>query len=101
MSESNLTPEEIAYPVDVILDLILNNSPYAFYLFQWVPYQTEAKRHRLKLLHDVKTFDGQEAHGIWPNGSTMGPFKDTEVEFIRISKHQLGHTYVDPKPLKV
>lgn len=97
MSIPNLSPSEIEYPCNTILDLILNNSPYAFYLFQWVPYQTDAKRYRLKLLHDVKTFDGKEEHGIWPNGNTMGSFKDDEVEFIRISKHQLGHTYVDPK----
>ena len=94
---TELSKDEIDYPVHVILDLILNNSPYAFYLFQWVPYQTEAKRYRLKLLHDVKTFDGREAYGVWPNGDTIGPFNDSEVEFIRISKHQVGHTYVDPK----
>lgn len=97
MQNSNITPDQIDYPRDILLDLILNNSPYAFYLFQWVPYQTEAKRRRLKLLHDVKTFDGREEYGIWPNGDTMGSFKDSEVEFIRISKDQLGHTYVDPK----
>lgn len=60
----SLTKEEVDYPRDVFMDIISNNSPYAFYLFQWVPYQTEAKRWRLKMLHDVKTFDGRVAYGV-------------------------------------
>lgn len=90
--------EDIDYPVEFFNALILGNSPYAFYLFQWVPYQTEAKKWRLKMCHDVKTFDGREAFGIWPNGSSCGPFKDDEVEFIRISKKQFGATWEDPRP---
>lgn len=78
-------------------DLIKTNSPYAFYLFQWVPYQKDAKRFRLKLLHDVKTFDGREAHGCYPNANNIGPFKDDEIEFIRISKKQLGTEWVDQR----
>ena len=93
-----LKKEDIDYPRDVFNSLILGNSPYAFYLFQWVPYQTEAKKWRLKMCHDVKTFDGREAFGIWPNGSSCGPFKDEEVEFIRISKEQCGATWEDPRP---
>jgi len=89
--------EELAYPRYLFRQLISNDSPYAFYLFQWVPYQTDARRWRLKMLHDVKTFDGREALGIWPNGSSCGPFKDDEVEFIRISKEQYGHTWTDPR----
>lgn len=85
------------YPCDFFLALIRKNSPYAFYLFQWVPYQTEANRYRLKLQHDVKTFDGREAFGIWPNGESCGPFKDHEVEFIRISKKQFDHEWEQPK----
>lgn len=92
-----LKKEDIDYPRDVFNSLILGNSPYAFYLFQWVPYQTEAKKWRLKMCHDVKTFDGREAFGIWPNGSSCGPFKDDEVEFIRISKEQYGATWEDPR----
>ncbi len=38
--------------------------------------------------HDVKTFDGREEFGVWPNGSHCGSFKDEEVEFIRLSKNQ-------------
>jgi len=91
-----ITPEEIEYPRDLLEELIISNSPYAFYLFQWVPYQTEAKRRRLKLCHDVRTFDGREAFGIWPNGDYCGPFRDDEVEFIRISKKQCGQCYIDP-----
>ena len=93
-----LKKEDIDYPRDVFNSLILGNSPYAFYLFQWVPYQTDAKKWRLKMCHDVKTFDGREAFGIWPNGSSCGPFKDDEVEFIRISKEQYGATWEDPRP---
>ena len=93
-----LKKEDIDYPRDVFDSLILGNSPYAFYLFQWVPYQTEAKKWRLKMCHDVKTFDGREAFGIWPNVSSCGPFKDEEVEFIRISKEQHGATWEDPRP---
>lgn len=94
----DLTKDQIDYPRDLFQTLIRESSPYAFYLFQWVPYQTDAKRWRLKMCHDVKTFDGREAHGIWPNGSSCGPFKDEEVEFIRISKVQHGDEYKDPRP---
>ena len=52
------------------------------------------------MLHDVKTFDGREAFGIWPNASSCGPFKDDEVEFIRISKDQHGIEWTDPRESK-
>lgn len=89
--------EDIDYPRDMFIALIEGNSPYAFYIFQWVPYQSDAKCWRLKMLHDVKTFDGREAHGIWPNANSCGPFKDHEVEFIRISKDQHGLVWQDPR----
>jgi hypothetical protein len=92
-----LDDRQIAYPRDVFRSLIEGNSPYAFYIFQWVPYQTDAKKWRLKMLHDVKSFDGKEALGIWPNGDSCGPFKDSEVEFIRISRDQFGSKYKDPR----
>lgn len=90
------------YPRDIFEKLLQENSPYAFYILQWVPYQSikdqiTAQKWRLKMLHDVKTFDGREAFGIWPNGSSCGPFKDDEVEFIRISTNQFGHNYNDPR----
>ncbi len=88
------------YPRDLFSNVIFNNSPYAFYLFQWVPYQTDAKRWRLKMMHDVKAFDGREEFNIWPNGSHCGSFKDEEVEFIRISRNQCGHEYKDPRGKK-
>lgn len=87
---------QIDYPRDVFDMLINGNSPYAFYLFQWVPYQTDAKLRRLKMWHDVKTFDGRVAHNIWPNADNCGPFKDSEVEFIRISRTQGFVIYLDP-----
>lgn len=93
------TKGSIDYPVDLFDSLIAGNSPYAFYMFQWVPYQTEASRWRLKMFHDAKTFDGREALGVWPNGSSVGPFKDEEVEFIRISKNQHTHQWKDPRKL--
>jgi len=93
-----LKKEDVDYPRDIFNALIYGNSPYAFYLFQWVPYQTEAKKWRLKMCHDVKAFDGREAHGVWPNGDHCGPFTDDEVEFIRISKEQYGATWQDPRP---
>lgn len=89
--------EEIKYPRNFFGKLISENSPYAFYIFQWVPYQTDAKRWRLKMLHDVKAFDGREEFGIWPNGNSCGSFKDDEVEFIRISKEQWGDPWEDPR----
>lgn len=94
---TELTKDQIDYPRDIFHELISGNSPYAFYLFQWVPYQIEAKKWRLKMRHDVKTFDGREAFGIWPNGNSCGPFKDDEVEFIRISKDQGFHEWTDPR----
>lgn len=93
-----LSKEDIAYPADVFRALMSGNSPYAFYLFQWVPYQTDAKHWRLKMQHDVRTFDGREAFNIWPNASSCGPFRDDEVEFIRISKSQFGDAWQDPRP---
>ena len=84
------------YPNHVFYEII-SKSPYAFYLFQWVPYQTDARQWRLKMTHDVKTFDGREEFGIWPNASSCGSFKDDEVEFIRISRKQHGDDYVDPR----
>jgi hypothetical protein len=90
--------EDYTYPRDLFAGVIDSNSPYAFYLFQWVPYQTEAKRWRLKMKHDVRTFDGREAFGIWPNGTSCGPFRDDEVEFIRISRKQWGDEWKDPRP---
>ncbi len=97
-----LTPENVRYPRDVFNELIIGNSPYAFYLFQWVPYQTDARRYRLKMRHDVKHFDGREAFGIWPNANSMGPFKDEEVEFIRISREYFpGESWEDPRKAEV
>lgn len=92
-----LSKKDIDYPREIFHALIDGNSPYAFYIFQWVPYQTDAKKWRLKMLHDVKTFDGREEFGIWPNGSHCGSFRDDEVEFIRLSKNQLGREYKDPR----
>ena len=86
---------DIEYPRDAFATLIDKNSPYAFYLFGWVPYQ-ENQRLRLKMRHDVKTCDGREALGIWPNGNSCGPFKDEEVEFIRISREQFGDPWEQP-----
>ncbi len=97
LAKQEISQEEIDYPRDLFNAVIGGNSPYAFYLFQWVPYQTEAKKWRLKMHHDVKTFDGREAFNIWPNADSCGPFKDHEVEFIRISKNSFGREYVDPK----
>jgi hypothetical protein len=97
-AEGSLSKQDVGYPRDVFDALIDGNSPYAFYLFQWVPYQTDAKRWRLKMKHDVRTFDGREAFGIWPNGDSCGPFNDSEVEFIRISRKQWGEEWADPRP---
>lgn len=85
------------YPRDIFNQIIQENSPYAFYLFQWVPYQKDAKQWRLKMLHDVKHFDGRIEYGVWPNGEICGSFKDDEVEFIRISRDQGFHEYQDPR----
>ena len=94
---SELDKKEIEYPRSTFLDLIDHNSPYAFYLFQWVPYQTDAKRWRLKMDHDVKGFDGTVQMGVWPNGNHCGRFHDDDVEFIRISRNQHGREYKDPR----
>lgn len=95
---TKLTPRDDALSErDLVLDLLLRNSAYAFYFMQWVPYQTVARKCRLKLLHDVRTFDGREAFAVYPNGSHIGPFLDDEIEFIRISAKQLGFEYEDPK----
>jgi phenolic acid decarboxylase len=97
MSDLLIPESDVDYPRDVFQKLISGNSPYAFYIFQWVPYQTDAKRWRLKMCHDVKGFDGRIEMGIWPNGNGCGSFKDDEVEFIRISKNQHGIEWTDPR----
>lgn len=97
----NLSKEDIDYPRDVFHELLQGGSPYAFYLLQWIPYQTEAKRWRLKMRHDVKHFDGRIEYGVWPNGSHCGSFKDEEVEFIRISRDQLAYEYKDLRDAEV
>ena len=93
MKPEILDQEQIDYPRDTFNELMEGNSPYAFYLFQWVPYQAEAKRYRLKMHHDVKHFDGRIELEVWPNGSHCGSFRDDEVEFIRISRCE----YQDPR----
>ena len=98
---TTLTDDEINYPNHVFWDLISGNSPYAFYLFQWVSYHSDdCKEWRLKMNHDVKSFDGRVEYNVWPNGSHCGSFKDSEVEFIRISKEQHGATWADPRQSK-
>jgi len=89
--------DDIRYPRNIFRELITEDSPYAFYLFQWVPYQTEAKQWRLKMQHDVKHFNGKVEYNIWPNGSHCGSFHDDEVEFIRISRNQGGYEWSDPR----
>lgn len=86
------------YPDEIFSKILSENSPYAFYLLQWIPYQKlkgqiTAQRWRLKMYHDVKTFDGRIAYMVWPNGNSCGPFKDDEVEFIRLS----AENYIDPR----
>ena len=93
----SLSKDDIDYPRDVFGELISKNSPYAFYLFQWVPYQKDAKRWRLKLSHDVKAFNGEVELNVWPNSDYCGSFHDDDVEFIRLSKNQYGQDYVDPR----
>ena len=98
MSPDNEYIEEQAlYPRDLFHLMIANDSPYAPYIFQWVPYQTEAKRYRLKMFHDVKTFDCREEHGVYPNANKFGSFEDHEIEFIRISKNQ---SWLNKAPIK-
>ena len=95
ITERQLTVD-YEYPSHIFYEIIRKSS-YAFYLFQWVPYQTDARQWRLKMRHDVKTFDGREEFNIWPNSTYCGSFKDEEVEFIRISRNQHGDDYVDPR----
>jgi hypothetical protein len=95
-----LKDEDVAYPRDVFSQLLINGSPYAYYLFQWVDYKKDALHYRLKLQHDVKLFDGTVIEGCYPNANSFhGKVRvnDSEVEFIRISKKQLGYEYEDSR----
>lgn len=95
----NLSEEEINWPKNTFAELIAGNSPYAFYLFQWVDYKNEAKHYRLKLMHDVKLFDGTIVEDCYPNADSFHGkvlVKDNDVEFIRISKKQFGRTWKHP-----
>lgn len=96
----SLSKNEIDYPRDSFGQIISGNSPYAFYLFQWVDYRKDAMRYRLKLMHDVKLFDGTVVENCYPNGNSFhGKIRvnDDDVEFIRISKEQFGNEYKDPR----
>jgi hypothetical protein len=98
MITNPVSPEEVAYPRDTFTAILLGGSPYAFYLFQWVPYHTDARRFRLKMMHDVKLFDGTELESCYPNGNAFhGKIRveDKDVEFIRISKKQRSFEYAD------
>lgn len=80
----------VEYPRDILTLLIRLGSPYAFYLFQWVPYHEEAKKYRLKMWHDVKLFNGDVHLNLYPNADAFSArFKDDEVEYIRLSKSYL------------
>ncbi|PPC95199.1 MAG: hypothetical protein CTY33_00135 [Methylotenera sp.] len=101
MFGTNITDDEIDYPRDIFAALIMKGSPYAFYLFQWVDYEKDAFQYRLKIQHDVKLYDGTVIEGCYPNANSFHggktTVKDSDVEFIRISKKQLGYEYKDPR----
>jgi len=95
-----LSEDAINYPRDAFMEIITGNSPYAFYLFQWVDYKKDAMRYRLKCQHDVKLFDGTIIENCYPNADSFHGkvrVKDDDVEFIRISKNQFGTEYEDPR----
>jgi len=97
-----------AYPRDFFDEMLSENSPYAFYIFQWANYQSKefdgARRYRLKMLHDIKLFDGTVYEQCYPNADSFHCknkiVKDNEVEFIRISRKQHFHEWQHPQDLK-
>lgn len=84
-------------PKNIFWEMLRDNSPYAFYFLQWVDYQKEAKQWRLKLLHDIKLFDGRVFYEVYPNGDQWEGILDEQVQYIRISKKQFGVEYKDPR----
>jgi len=85
---TKLTEEEINRP-QWIFDQIVYDSPYAFYLLQWIDYHKVPGRNRLKMPHEIKLKDGSEHIKCWPNANSWrcstGKFNDDDVEFIRLS----------------
>jgi hypothetical protein len=102
MLKHPIAAEDIDYPRDVFTALLMEGSPYAFYLFQWVDYHNDAYDYRLKMNHDVKLFDGTVIEGCYPNANAWHGkglrLEDKDVQFIRISKKQFSYEYKDQRP---
>lgn len=89
------------YPREFFRAMVADDSPYAPYLFQWVPYQkniheskTGLRTFRLKMMHDIKLKkDRKVIEQCYPNGGSFHEFKtgnryrDEDISHIRISKH--------------
>ena len=73
---------------DIFREALGRNDPFAFYFLQPIPYQ-KYKRNRLKLHHDVVSFDGRTESQIWPNGEHCGTIHDKDVEYIQLSTDQI------------
>jgi len=85
---TELTERDIDRP-QWIFDQIVYDSPYAFYLTQWIDYHNVAKTWRLKMPHEIKLKDGSEHIKCWPNANSWhcstGRFEDDDVEFIKLA----------------
>lgn len=86
---AKLDKEEAIYPRWAFCDVLTASGPYCFYLRQWIQYDGV----RLKMYHDIKTFDGVVHESCYPNGDSFypdggGEVKDSDVEFIRLSVNQ-------------
>lgn len=78
------------YPREFFQSLINNDSPYAWYIFQWIDYNGEARRWRLKMPHDLKLSDGRILKDMHPNANAWHCdnkiIDDDEVIQIRLSR---------------
>lgn len=102
-SSSKATPKEIAYPREIFWDMIQQDSPYAFYIFQWVDYNEDAKRWRLKMHHDIELRDGTVMPDMYPNADAWsgsgGRVPDDLVARIRIPRRlpYINKEWSDPR----
>jgi len=99
---SSANEKDINYPRDIFCDIIREDSPYGFYIFQWIDYHEEAHTYRLKMPHDVRLKTGEILEGLYPNGNgwhgAARRIDDNEVEAIRLSKKLAwtDHTWRHP-----
>ncbi|RRS09130.1 hypothetical protein EAG18_08395 [Pseudoalteromonas sp. J010] len=94
---AKLTHYDTQDPTEVFEDLIATHSPFAFYLFNWINFHSDAFESCVELLHDIQCIDGRVLHQCMPhrNGTHFVCIETDEIIYpshislIRLSKKQI------------